>query len=150
MNETYQEIQEVKHLKNKQLVRFNLIMLLLFVLFGYLATNEKHSLLFGIICFIFLIILAVTWYTLITGRSIGTKTSRRVQEFDRKRLGEKRWKRRKLIETVLISVTAVFIIKVMFDIDFNTISFDFPLDAFPFIGVWIGYNIGEVIRMNKL
>lgn len=150
MNETDWDIQEVKHLKKKQLVQNNLAMLLLFILFGYLAENGKPLLLFVVFCIIFWIVVAITLYTLITGRPIGTKTSRRVQAFDRNRLGEKRWKRRTIIETVVISVIAVFVTVLMFGIDLNAINIDFPIGAFPFIGAWLGYNIGEIIRMSKL
>lgn len=150
MGETKWDIQEIKYLKRKQLVQNNLVILLLFVLLGYFAENGKDILIFGVIFVTFWIIVAVTLYILITGRPIGTRTNKRVQIFDRHRLGEKRWKRKKVIETVGIGVIAVFVTVLMFDIDFNAISFDFPIDAFPLIGVWIGYNIGEIIRMQNL
>ena len=150
MDETQWDIQEVKHLKKKQLVQYNLVMFLLFVLFGYFSENGNSSLLFGVFCVLLWIIVAITLYTLMTGKPIGTKTSRLVQEFDRNRLGEKRWKRRKMTEAVIISVISVFITILVFVKDFNSVRLDFPIAAFPFIGAWIGYNIGEIIRMNNL
>ena len=33
--------------------------------------------------------------------------------------------------------------------DFNTVRMDFPIDAIPFIGAWIGYNIGEIIQNEQ-
>ena len=150
MDETQWDIQEVKYLKKMQLVQGNLAMLLLFVPFGYLADNGKPLLLFGAFCVLSWIIVAITLYTLKTGRPIGTKTSRRVRAFDRSRLGEKRWKRRKITEIVFISVISVFLTGFIFVMDFDTVRLDFPIDAFPFIGAWIGYNIGETIRMNNL
>lgn len=147
MDETQWDIQKVKHLKKKQLVQNNLLMLLLFLLFGYLAENGKPSLLIGGFCVLLWIIVAITWYVLKAGSPIGTKTSRMVQEFDRNRLGEKRWKRRKMTEAVIISVISVLITILVFDQDLNSLRFDFPISLFPFIGAWIGYNIGEIMRM---
>ncbi|MFL0584314.1 accessory gene regulator B family protein [Solibacillus silvestris] len=150
MDETQWDIQEVKHLKKKQLVQINLVMLLLFVLFGYLAENGKPSLLIGGFCVLLWIIVVITLYVLMTGNPIGTKTSRIVQEFDRDRLGEKRWKRRNMIEAVIISVISVLITILVFTQDLNSVNLEFPISFFPFIGAWVGYNIGELIRMNNL
>ena len=150
MDEAQWDIQKVKHLKKKQLVQNNLVMLLLFVLFGYLAKNGKPSLLIGGFCVLLWIIVAITWYVLKTGSPIGTKTSRIVQEFDRNRLGQKRWKRRKMTEAIIISVISVLITILVFTQDLNSVSLEFPISVFPFIGAWIGYNIGEIIRMINL
>lgn len=150
MDETQWDIKEVKHLKKKQLVQYNLVMLLLFVLFGYFAENGMSLLLIGGFCVLIWIITGITLYTLMTGIPIGTKTSRMVQEFDRNRLGEKRWKRRKITDAVIISVISVFITVLVFMKGFNSVRLDFPMNAFPFIGAWVGYNIGEIIRMKNL
>jgi hypothetical protein len=150
MDEIQWDIREVKHLKKKQLVQYNLVTLLLFVLFGYFVENGKPTLLIGGFCVLMWIITAITLYTLMTGIPIGTKTSRKVQEFDRNRLGEMRWKRRKITEAVIISVISVFITVLLFMKGFNSVRLDFPINAFPFIGAWVGYNIGEIIRMNNL
>jgi len=146
------DIQKVKHLKKKQLVQYNLVMLLLFVLLGYLIENEKPYLLIGGVCVLLWTALATTLYTLMTGRLIGTKTSRIVQEFDRDRLGEKRWKRRRIIEAVVISVASVLFtgLVFMFAKDSNSVGLDFLSGALPFLGAWIGYNVGEITRINKL
>src|SRR5690606_3426388 len=102
INGTQWNIQEVKHLKKKQLVQNNIVMLLLFVLFSYLAVIGNHSTLFGVFCLPLWIISAITFYSLKTSNAIGTKTSRYMQVFDRNRLGDKRWKRRKIIEFIII------------------------------------------------
>lgn len=115
-----------------------------------IAENGKHSLLIGGVSVLLWILVAITLYVLKTGRPIGTKTSRIVQEFDRNRLGEKRWKRRKMTEAVIISVISVLITVLVFVMDLNYVRLDFPMSAFPFIGTWIGYNVGEIVRMNKL
>ncbi|AST91105.1 hypothetical protein BC6307_07340 [Sutcliffiella cohnii] len=150
MGVTQWDIQEVKHLKRKQLVQNNLVMMFLFVLIGYFSKHGKPSLLIGVFCVLLWIIVAITLYTIKTGRPIGTKTSKRVQEFDRNRSGEKRWKQKKMTEAVIISVISVLITGLLFVKDFNSLRLDFPIGAFPFIGAWIGYNIGEIIRMNNL
>ncbi|WP_085994297.1 hypothetical protein [Oceanobacillus senegalensis] len=150
MDETKWNIQEVKRLKKKQLVQNNLVLLLIFALFGYFAENGKSSLLIGGFCVLMWIIVVITLYTLKTGRPIGTKTNRMVHKLDSIRLGEKRWKRRKIIDTVIISAISVLITVLVFVNGLNSIRLDFPMDAFPFIGAWVGYNIGEIIRMKNL
>lgn len=150
MNETQWDIKEVKRLKMKQLVQYNFIALLLFLLFGYFATYEKPSLLIGGMCVLLWILVAILLYNLIAEKPIGTKTSRIVQEFDRNRLGQKRWKRRKMIEAafgIIVSVIATVFVMVN---DFNSDAINFPSNFFPFIGAYVGYNIGEIFRMNKL
>ncbi|GGM18359.1 hypothetical protein GCM10011351_00180 [Paraliobacillus quinghaiensis] len=86
MDETQWDIKEVKRLKKKQLVQYNLLMLLIFVLFGYLVENNKEFVLNVFFAVFFWWITAIMLYTLNTGKPIGTKTSRRLQEFDRDRL----------------------------------------------------------------
>ncbi|MBP1947539.1 hypothetical protein [Virgibacillus litoralis] len=81
---------------------------------------------------------------------LGTKTSRLVQEFDRNRLREKRWQRRKITEIVIIGVIGVLFTALMFVVDFDKVRLDFPINATPFIGAWVGFNLGEIIRMNNL
>ena len=151
MDETQWDIQEVKHLKKKQLVQSQSRNASCYSC--YLVTfseNGKPSLLIGGVCVLLWIIVAITLYVLKTGRPIGTKTSRIVQEFDRNRLGEQRWKRRKMTEAVIISIISVFITVLVFVKDLNSVRLDLSIGAFPFIGAWIGYNIGEIIKMNKL
>lgn len=55
-----------------------------------------------------------------------------------------------MIEAVIISVISVLITILVFTQDLNSVNFEFPIGFFPFIGAWIGYNIGELIRMNNL
>ncbi|WP_430787272.1 hypothetical protein VBD025_16015 [Virgibacillus flavescens] len=150
MEGTQWDIREVIHLKKIQLVQDNFFMLLIFVLFGYMAENGMSYVLIGAACILSWIAVAVSLYTLITGRSFGTKTRRRVQEFDRDRSGEKRWKRKKIAEIIIFSVIGVIITSFIFDKGINSARLDFPLNALPFFGVWVGHNVGEIIRMNKL
>lgn len=150
MNVTYQDIQEIKHLKKKRLVRFNLVMLLFFVLLGYLIATSKMTLTIGLLSVILWSMVIIELYTLITGKFIGTKINRRVQEFDRRYLGQKRWKRKKVIETIIICGIGIFTTVFLFVEDFSSARLDFPLDTFPFIGLWIGHNIWETARIGSL
>src|SRR5690606_12053776 len=109
-----------------------------------------HSTLFGVFCLLLWIISAITFYSLKTSKPIGTKTSRYMQVFDRNRLGDKRWKRRKIIEFIIIIIICVLITILIIVLDISAVSFDLPMNAIPFIGAWVGYNIGEVIRMKSL
>lgn len=150
MTETAWDIPEVKRLKKIQLVQTNLMMLLFFVLSASLVLSGKAFVLFGLHCALLWIFAAISLYTLKTGQTIGTKTSKRVQEFDKDHLGEKRWKRRKMLEAVIISVISIGITVFLFVLDFKSVRSGFSNYAFPFIGAWIGHNIGGIIRMNNL
>ncbi|WP_142826710.1 hypothetical protein [Planococcus soli] len=150
MDEAQWDIREVKHLKKIQLVQGNLAMLLLFLLLVYFADSGRHSIIIGIFFVVMWIVLAITLYTLKTGRPVGTKTSKRVQEFDKDRLGEKRWRRNRIIEAVGIGIVGVGIVILLFVVDFSAARLDSPSYHFPFIGAWVGYNIGEIIRISSL
>ncbi len=150
MEETQWDLREVKRLKMKQLLQYNLGMLLLFVLLNYFVEFGQLYFFVGVFYMLVLILAAIISYNLKTGRFIGTKTSKRLQEFDKARLGEKRWKRRKILEAALVVALTVFITVFIFTRDFNNSGINFSSTAFPFIGAWVGYNIGEFIRMNTL
>lgn len=150
MEETQWDLREVKRLKMKQLLQYNLAMLLLFVLLYYLLDFGQPYIFTGVFYLLVLIVAATILYNLKTGRFIGTKTSKRLQEFDKDRLGQKRWKRRKILEATFVIALTVFVTVFIFTADFNNVGMNFSSAAFPFIGAWIGYNIGEFIRMNTL
>jgi uncharacterized membrane protein YwzB len=134
MDEAEWNIEEVKRLKKKQLIQSNLVLLLLFILFGFYVENGgTATVVFGVCCVLLWIFVANAIYTLLTGKTMGTKSIRRVLAFDIDHIGKKRWKRRKLIEFIIIIVVCLGITVVLFTIDFGSKSLDFPLDAFPFI-----------------
>ncbi|RSL35243.1 hypothetical protein D7Z54_01350 [Salibacterium salarium] len=88
MDEAKWSMQEVKLLKKVQLFQNNFVMLLVFVLFAFFAKNGGSVFfLFGLCCVFFWISTANMLYTLKTGRTIGTKISKRVQAFDRDNMG---------------------------------------------------------------
>lgn len=147
---TQLDLKEFKNLKKKQLIQNNILFLFLFILINYFSQNGNITFLMGVFCVLLWIIVVILLYTLVTGRPIGTKTSKLVQVFDRKRMGEKRWKKLRITEVIIISVLNVIVTILLFPIDFNTGMLDFPISALPFIGAWLGYNIGEIYRMNKL
>lgn len=150
MEETEWDIQEVKRWKKTQLIQTNIGMLLIFLLLIYfIEYGHPYFFIGGFYVFV-LIIAAIELYKLGTGRFIGTKTSRRVQAFDKARSGEKRWKRRKILEAVFLIALIVFITVFMYTTDIDHSRVDFSSIAFPFIGAWIGHNLGELIRMSKL
>ncbi|WP_084243503.1 hypothetical protein [Planomicrobium okeanokoites] len=150
MDETQWDLREVKNLKKKQLLQYNLGMLLLFVVLYYFADFEQPYVFIGFFYLLVLIGAASLVYNLKTGKFIGTKTSKRVQEFDKARLGQKRWKRRKILEAAFVFALTIFFTVFIFSTDFTDSGMNSYSAAFPFIGAWIGYNIGEFIRMNTL
>jgi len=109
VEKTHLVIENVRRLMKKQLIQNNVIMLLLFVLFYYFSAKGNLSFFIGIICVLLWVQVAITLYTLITGKPIGTKTGKIVQEFDKRRFGAKRWQRKKVTETVIFSALSVLI-----------------------------------------
>ncbi|WP_254901807.1 hypothetical protein [Thalassobacillus devorans] len=151
MEITEWDIQEVKRLKKRRLVYHNLFMLLILVLsVFYVENGGSIPVLFGIYCVLIWIITVKMLYTLMTGKEIGSKASRRVHDFDRDYQGEKRWKRRNMAETIFVSALSVGVTFFVLVVDLTTARVDFPLDAIPFIGAWIGSNVGEMVRIKKL
>ncbi|KAB8125999.1 hypothetical protein F9U64_20920 [Gracilibacillus oryzae] len=151
MHETHWDIEQVKRLKKRQLIQFNMIMLLIFVLFAFLIkSGGSASLFFGTCCLIISIVAAASLYKLTTGKMVGTKTNRLVQEFERDRLGEKVWRRRTTLGAVIFLILIVILTILYFSMDFDSVNFDFPIDLMPFCGVWVGHNIGETVRINNL
>ncbi|WP_117149088.1 hypothetical protein [Paraliobacillus zengyii] len=149
MVETEWDIHEVKRLKKIQLVQGNLFMLLSYGLLIYLLMNIDTVVVIGLVCILLWIYLTTILYTLKTGKTFGTKISRHVQKFDEYRLGKKRWKRRKIIEAVIISICSMGVTVLLFVLDVNYLRFDF-INGLPLIGGWIGYNIGEIVRITDL
>src|SRR5699024_5468361 len=94
-------------LKWKQLVQYNVLMLLLFS-FYYLWAGNSFFLFWSLLCLALWVIVAHSLYTFFTGKMIGTKTMKLVQAFDKNYLGEKHWNKRKLIEVISISVVSLF------------------------------------------
>ncbi|MDG5471264.1 hypothetical protein P6709_05850 [Jeotgalibacillus sp. ET6] len=151
MDEAQWDIKEVKSLKRKQLIQYNIGMLLFIMLIALFAEHGYDTFIIGMLITVIWILGAINAYTLVTGKTIGTKSSKRVQEFDKNQLGEQRWKRNKMIETVIFSILGVgaaagYILL----IGFNPITLQFPSFYFPLFGSWVGYNAGEIARISKL
>lgn len=150
MEETQWDIKEIKQLKKKQLVRSNLFIVLVFILLVYLFQSGQFLFIVWVLLAFLFIVLVHSIYTLKTGKHIGTKTSRYLNEFDRHRSGEKRWKRTKIHEIVFLTVLGVGMGVLLYLIDFSSPPPNASQAHFPFIGAWIGYNLGELSRMKNL
>lgn len=151
MDESDWDIQEIKRLKKKQLVQYNFVMFLLVALFAYFVKSGGSATVFlGLCCAYFWIFTGSTIYTLITGKVIGTKSGRRVQAFDRDRIGEKRWKRKTTIAPIVLLVLSIGFTVFWYVTDFDASRLEFSIGAIPFFACWIGYNIGESVRISKL
>lgn len=150
MDEIEWDIVEVKRLKRKQLIQVDLVMLLVIVLsFYYIHAGWSISVFMGLLCLLMWVVVGHILYTLTTGKMIGTKTSKLVQAFDRDHRGEKRWKRSKVTDAVIISIVSALCTVLVFTIGFGSEPLEF-LNLWPIIGAWMGFNIGEVIRTNNL
>lgn len=150
MEEAQWDIKEIKQLKKKQLVRSNLFMLLVFILLGYLFQSGHFLFIVWLLLAFLFIVLVHSIYALKTGKFIGTKTSKYLNEFDRHRSGEKGWKRTKIHEIVFLIVLGVGMAVVLYLIDFSSPPPNVSHAHFPFIGAWIGYNLGEIAKMKNL
>ncbi|GAB4073126.1 hypothetical protein GCM10028778_07330 [Barrientosiimonas marina] len=148
MNEIDWDIQEVKRLKKRQLIQFNFVVLLLFLLCVYLEETGKPFSLVLLFCFLSWIMTVYKLYELTTGKAF-TKTSSRVLTFDRDRLGEKRWKRSTIIEIVVISICSILLTVFVSVTNFSDTRQELFI-LYPFIGAWIGSNIGEIVRISDL
>lgn len=150
MGETNWDIQKVKRLKWKQLVQHNLAMLILFFLsMYYMKIGGSVSVFFLLLCLWIWMIVAHTLFTFITGKMIGTKTSKFVFAFDRDYLGEKCWKRRKMMEVITVSFLSIMITVLVFTMNFNAEKLEI-YNLIPIIGGWLGFNIGETFRIKKI
>ncbi|MGM0896329.1 MAG: hypothetical protein ACQEV0_00440 [Bacillota bacterium] len=150
MDKTKWDIHKVKRLKKKQLIQSNFFLLLLFLVLIYLADQARAYLISGMFFMLVLGVMATALYTLKTGRFVGTKTSKIIQEFDRDRLGKKSWKRRKIIEESFIGVLGIGVSLLLIATGFDSTSTDSLHFHFPFIGVWVGHNLGEIVRISGL
>lgn len=144
------DIQEVKQLKKKQLVQFNIMMLLIFVLtVFYVKADLPLSVLLTLTCGLFWFFAVHALYILITEKTTGTKTNKLVQAFDRDRWGKKRWKRKMITEVVILSIIGIMFTVFAVTLNTSSVSLHF-YNLFPFIGTWIGSNLGTMARISSL
>lgn len=152
MNETKTkwDIRKVKRLKRKQLMQYNLVMLILFILSVYFVKiGGSMATFFSIGIPLLWIITAYTIYALITGKIIGTKTSKRVQTFNLEYWGKRRWKRKRVIGAIVISVLSILCTVIVATVNFNSEASEIH-NVFPIVGAWLGFNIGETFKIKKL
>ncbi|PIC96822.1 hypothetical protein CSV69_04720 [Sporosarcina sp. P26b] len=150
MDESKWNIEEVKRLKKKQLVEFNIGMLVLFVLsLLYIKAAWPLSIFLVLICLLLWCFALHALYILLTARTTGTKTNQLVQAFDRDHWGKKRWKRKKITEFILLSIVSIMFTIFVFTLDTSSETLQF-YNLLPFIGAWIGSNIGNVVRISNL
>lgn len=150
MPKTDWDIQKIKRLKWILFIQLNIVMILLFIpLIYYVMAGVSASLFLRLFCLLLWIIVAHTFYTFRTGKLIGTKTIKLVFAFDRDCLGERRWKRNKMIELIILIFFSIVFTILVFMIDFNDRNLD-TYSLFPFIGSWVGTSIGQILKLNKL
>ena len=150
MESTEWSLREIKRLKFISLLQFNLVMLVI-ALFGlyYARAGWPVSILLVLFSIAVWGYTLLTIYTWSTGNLLGTKSSRIVQRFDRERTGHKSWRRKKMVEIVVLGITAAgFTVFLIMD-DFNDAPTEF-YTFWPFIAGWIGTNIGTVFRIVAL
>ncbi len=150
MDGTQWDIREVKRLKKKQLVQSNLIFLTTFILIYFLVETGMQFVVLGLVYIIIFAVTGSSLYSLKTGETIGTKTTKRIEEFEKDRVGIKRWKRSQIIGAVIMGVLGIGLAAFLFKTDLNTMRFDTLFFIPPLLGACIGHNIGEIFRLINL
>ncbi|SHN10425.1 hypothetical protein [Gracilibacillus kekensis] len=130
MSEKQWDIKEVKRMKKKKLFQYNFVMVFISLLISYFIANDSAIILCGVFCVIFWLLAANSLYILITENTIGTSTSRRLKEYDKDRLGKKRWRRNTLVQAIFINLSAIGMTWFLFVIDFDSITLNFPWSFF--------------------
>lgn len=144
------DLKEVKRLKWRQLIQYNVVMLLLFLVAIYAVKSTSSA------YFIFIFFTVIVWivsihalYTLKTGKILGTKTMKIVHQYDKDFQGKKRWKRKKILEAVFAMIVAIGCTVLVSRLDLRDVTVNY-YNLAPFIGAWVGLNIGEVFRITNL
>src|SRR5699024_1158016 len=119
------DIQTITRLK-KKIVGYNNLYNLLFVLLSmfYMMIGGHISVYFVLCCLLGWMIVLHSLFTLVTGNSLGTKTRKRVLAFDKDCLGKSRWKKKKMIEVISISILAIISTVIVMSVDFNAEKLD--------------------------
>ncbi|WP_232299500.1 hypothetical protein [Pontibacillus chungwhensis] len=148
------DLDKVKRMKKKLLIQSNLVMLLIFLMFVFLFlySNQAGSafvLLLGF-CLLSWGIAVNSLYTFMTGRPLGTKTARYVIAFDKDRKGERKWVRQKGIEAIVATVLSIGVTLCLSVLELDSVTNDSFISLLPFLGPWIGFNIGELHRIKNL
>jgi Ca2+/Na+ antiporter len=151
MAESNWDIQEVKDLKKKRLFHIDIMVFFMLVLLAfYIEAGGRGDVLLGLCCAFLWLWAASMFYSVKTGKAFGTTTNQLVQDFDREQKGEKQWKRKTIGEAVFLSIAALGFTILLVVLDFNSPSLSFTPIAFSIIANWVGFNIGELVRMNNL
>lgn len=143
-------LKEIKRLKWRQLFQYNMVMLLLFLLAIYSVKSTSSA------YFIFIFFTVIVWiisiyalYILKTGKILGTKTMKIVHQYDKEFQGKKAWKRKNILGAGLTIIVAIGCTIIVSRLDLRDVTVTY-FNLMPFIGAWVGLNIGEVVRITNL
>lgn len=143
--------EEFKRLKKKKLVHYNIIFAILLVIFYYLAEQTTDFAFVTIVSVCLWFNCLISLYSFFSGRKLGTKTSRLVQEFEKSYQGEKKWRRKRVIsvifETVLPAAFTIFLIFMDFS---NQNQLDGLVLTGSLIASLIVVNVSELFRIGLL
>lgn len=148
------DLDKVKRMRKKLLLQSNLVMFLVFLMFVFLFLYSSEAgstfvLLLGF-CLLLWGIAANSLYAFMTGRPLGTKTARYVLAFDKDQKGERKWMRQKGIEAIVVTIMSIGVTLCLFLLDFDSLTNNSLFSLLPFLGPWIGFNIGEIHRIKNL
>ncbi|MGI8314948.1 hypothetical protein [Halobacillus mangrovi] len=138
---------EVKKLRWKQWLVLNVFLIALLAGFETYLRMElpPHWLLLGIVIAL-LVIVSMQFYQWRTGKIIGLKINRRIQRYEREKIGEKQWNKQMKIGISLLVFAGLLLLMAFF--------MPLPSKYHPtmgnHIGALIGVNIGFLLRIRKI
>ncbi|QST01144.1 hypothetical protein IMZ31_06165 [Pontibacillus sp. ALD_SL1] len=146
------DLHKVKRMRKRLLIQSNLIFILMLGLFVTYLLNKDYSTLSLLIIFsvLFWVISGNELFKLVKGKTFGTKEAKYVYAFEKDRIGEKQWEQRTWAGFIIVTIVSVVFTVSIFLVDLHSFRIDSIGDLLPFLGVWVGTNIGQIIRMNNL
>ncbi|WP_347860814.1 hypothetical protein U0355_08870 [Salimicrobium sp. PL1-032A] len=141
------DFDEIRGLKLRRLVHYNILYAIFFVLFFYVAermTFASFGALFTSLFWIYGLYLVIV---LRTGKRFVPAMWKYINEFDKFHQGEKKWRRKQYVELgIIFGIAAIFTVCLV-TLDFSYADrMRFPQDSAGLFGAWIGLNIGELVR----
>lgn len=151
MAEKEWDLKEIKRIKKKNLVKSNLVLVVIFASLNFLfESGVSHTVIFGMLCLLLWLATVIIAYTYKTGKVIGTKDSQLDYDFEKWRLGEKRAKKRAVIGLVIFILFSIGATIAFFMVDFEQRNMDPSSDLFMLFAALLGLNLAQVNRIRKL
>lgn len=146
------DFKKVKQLHKKLFIQVNLVFLLVAVFFVSYIVGKDYSFFVLLLLFsvMFWSIAANLMYSLKTGKTLGPKSLVYIQAYEKQSKGLEQWKQEKMTEFLVITFVSIVFTVGLFLVMGNAMRIDSATDLLPFLGGWLGANIGQIIRIYRL